>query len=695
VGFIRDNIAGAAKQVGNIVRSYRQEPEASLVEPSALVDPNEKKDWTVLTYLEGRDRLSHSVHVALNGMEEIGSTDDVNIVSQATMVPEFGDRRYEGMGEVNTRRYYITKDNDEHKVTSPVLDDLGEQTELTPKTAEEFFSWGVKNFPAKHYVFVFKKHGAGFAKNGKTVPISAREMRDTLERVESRTGVKPDVLSWDACNMMQMEVQYELKDRAQVMTGSPEVIRAVKFPYPTLLHNVTKYAEDQTPESVGQTVVKAYNVDAPATTQVAVSLEKMAEVGKSVQNFVSTLFQEKVPREVLYTNLMKSATFEPRESLGLNYNFRDFAGFLENVGSDKKIQSKKVKEAAIKAYKAVKGSELARHLHPSTQGVKHLSDGAGSSAFLPWRSPSDKLRESYGELAWAKDTGWDKLLDYVLEDPKASQQTEGSKLELEMGLGKMALYGYKKFVSPFLLSGCPYDPSCSQFAREALEQHGIWEGSKISFMRVLACEGHGAGGHDPVPHAHHDGECDHEHHHHTPDNVGLPEVTLHAPQKPEKSELRKRAEGLLFKTARTTGKLLGGAVAAVAGAPVGAVLGGLWGAKAGAGTLDEFNQTVREKYGNHKTDSLQALQAPLAAAGTKTREAVAEVTGSQLLGKVAGAVAGTVAGAAMGGLGAAYFCYNFFGSFAGLGLQNIAKNSVGELPVHHHTEQILRRDYAA
>jgi putative membrane protein insertion efficiency factor len=689
MGFVRDNIVGAAKQVRNIAHSYRQEPAAKTVAPAELVDPNVEKDWTVLTYMEGRDRLSHSVHVALNGMEEIGSTENVNLVAQATMVPEFGDRVFEGMGEVNTRRYYLTKDDRETEVTSPVLADLGEQKQLTPATMEDFLAWGIKNFPAKHYMFIVKKHGLGFAKNGTSVPVSAREMRELLENVEKRTGIKPDVLSWDACSMKQMEVDYELKDRADVITGSPEVIQAVQFPYSTLLHNVTKYSKDQTAETVGQTVVKSYNVDVPRTTQTATDLRKMDAVGQGVRQLVDSILEAKVPREILYTNLMKTASFEPRESRGLNYNFRDFAGFLKNIGTDEKIDNQEVKQAAVKAYKALKDSEIGRHLHPSTAQVKALSEGAGSSTFLPWRDPSDKLKQGYSELAWAKDTGWDKLLDYVLDQAPAHNDEAQSRGGLSLGLGKMALYGYKKFVSPFLLSGCPYDPSCSQYAREAVEHFGAWEGSKMAFMRVIACQGHDAGGHDPVSHHIHQPDCDHDHH------QPLPEVVLHPPEDVQKSALRQRAEAILFKASRITGKLVGGTISAAIGAPIGAVLGGIWGAKAGAGTLEEFNGKVREKYGDHKAKSLERIQQPLTAPGNKVREKVENVTGSKFLAKIAGSVAGTVVGATMGGLGAVYFGYKFGGGFAGLGLQNLSKDSLGELPTHHHTEQILRRDYAA
>ena len=226
-----DQRVGPAQQIRNLVASFRAEAARQPVAPESLVDASKPKDWTVLAYLEGRDRLSNSVDVALNGMEEIGSTDSVNLVAQATLVPELGDRRFQRMGEVNTRRYYLTQDSDLAQVQSPVVQQFEHQEKLNGRSLEDFLCWGIEKFPAKNFAVVIKKHGLGFAANGSSVPLSARELRQTLEKVEQRTGVKPAVLCWDACNMQQWEVAYELKDRAAVMTGSPEAIPAVEFPH--------------------------------------------------------------------------------------------------------------------------------------------------------------------------------------------------------------------------------------------------------------------------------------------------------------------------------------------------------------------------------------------------------------------------------------------------------------------------------
>jgi uncharacterized protein len=46
---------------------------------------------------------------------------------------------------------------------------------------------------------------------------------------------------------------------------------------------------------------------------------------------------------------------------------------------------------------------------------------------------------------------------------------------------------------------CPYVPSCSQYADEALNSHGAVRGSWLTVQRLFRCRPGTAGGADPVP----------------------------------------------------------------------------------------------------------------------------------------------------------------------------------------------------
>jgi putative membrane protein insertion efficiency factor len=59
--------------------------------------------------------------------------------------------------------------------------------------------------------------------------------------------------------------------------------------------------------------------------------------------------------------------------------------------------------------------------------------------------------------------------------------------------------GYRFLLSPWLGSACRFEPTCSAYALQALEQHGAARGSYLAAARLLRCHPWCAGGHDPVP----------------------------------------------------------------------------------------------------------------------------------------------------------------------------------------------------
>lgn len=58
---------------------------------------------------------------------------------------------------------------------------------------------------------------------------------------------------------------------------------------------------------------------------------------------------------------------------------------------------------------------------------------------------------------------------------------------------------YQWTLRPFIGAHCRFEPSCSHYAIEALQQHGAARGSWLATWRVLRCNPWCPGGHDPVP----------------------------------------------------------------------------------------------------------------------------------------------------------------------------------------------------
>lgn len=63
---------------------------------------------------------------------------------------------------------------------------------------------------------------------------------------------------------------------------------------------------------------------------------------------------------------------------------------------------------------------------------------------------------------------------------------------------------YQRTLSPALVvlnptCGCRFAPTCSHYARTALQEHGLFAGLALTFVRLVKCGPWHSGGEDPVP----------------------------------------------------------------------------------------------------------------------------------------------------------------------------------------------------
>ena len=62
---------------------------------------------------------------------------------------------------------------------------------------------------------------------------------------------------------------------------------------------------------------------------------------------------------------------------------------------------------------------------------------------------------------------------------------------------------YQRLVSPYLPQSCRFQPTCSEYAKEAIEKYGIIKGVTLASKRLTKCHPikllGGSEGYDPVP----------------------------------------------------------------------------------------------------------------------------------------------------------------------------------------------------
>jgi putative membrane protein insertion efficiency factor len=58
---------------------------------------------------------------------------------------------------------------------------------------------------------------------------------------------------------------------------------------------------------------------------------------------------------------------------------------------------------------------------------------------------------------------------------------------------------YQRLAPPSVRGACRFVPSCSEFAIEAIERHGLIRGVRMTTARLGRCHPLGKSGFDPVP----------------------------------------------------------------------------------------------------------------------------------------------------------------------------------------------------
>ena len=212
-------------------------------------------EWTVMFYLCGSD-LESKYSYATGNLEEItgcfpyqaaldryasmnaDKLDDpesrrpgnVNVVFETGGCKEWHAQEYcSGISADRLQRWHLeTKQDLEFQDYHPLI--LDEELELTsmadPETLSDFIRWGTVNYPAKKYALVLWDHGGG-SKTG--LFIDELFDGDTLYLDELHTamqdgGVTFETVLFDACMMANLETAYAIKDNANWMVASEEVV---------------------------------------------------------------------------------------------------------------------------------------------------------------------------------------------------------------------------------------------------------------------------------------------------------------------------------------------------------------------------------------------------------------------------------------------------------------------------------------
>jgi hypothetical protein len=193
--------------------------------------------------MNGDNNLTHEVLYAIDMMEKVGSSKNLNILALVD-----GDRKASqlyGQEWEDTKLLYITRDQKIEEINSTVLADLGEQNLGEPDTVQHFVKTCLQ-YPADRYFFFMFSHGRGIIDTHtleipgqhKRLSISAddtsrsmmtqQQLHDALK--SALGGVRFDMMVFFSCLTNMVEIGYSLRDITRYLIASEDEIRIVNDP---------------------------------------------------------------------------------------------------------------------------------------------------------------------------------------------------------------------------------------------------------------------------------------------------------------------------------------------------------------------------------------------------------------------------------------------------------------------------------
>lgn len=403
--------------------------------PIKMAGVQAEKDWTVLYLMDGTNDLEPYIMQNMRDLEKVGSGKNVNVVAQMSRGDHrsiYGKHRRTTKIDgdwMGTRRYYVTKAPvGARKLHSPVLShDVDVPNHGAPSTIADFLSWGMKKFPAKHYMVVVSDHGKGFVGTGfdrfSKDHLKLGELRQGLEQAVQQTGIKPDMLVFDACEMASLEVAHELKDVAKTLVASEEVLGAEGLPHIKFLRNLSKTSKEDGLNQAANLVefsrvdqAQRFDEDRPdAAVQLsAIDLSKVEQLTDAVTALGKAMGRSKQDPAKIKTLVESTLHFCEKRRSTPDSDYRDLGHFCQNLVESSHTTGP-VKKAAERVLTQMQTTIIA-----SQNEAESMSNATGISVYIPnspvperfnRRRSWGKFDDSYHDTNFDKDSQWSQWIN--------------------------------------------------------------------------------------------------------------------------------------------------------------------------------------------------------------------------------------------------------------------------------------------
>ena len=418
-------------------------------QPSAAGNATSRKKITIMCYMNGDNNLTHEVLHAVDMMETVGSSADLNIL--ALVDGGVDATQIYGKGWDRTKFLYITQDDQIGAINSPVLADMGEQDLGNPQTLHNFIKACLK-FPAERYIFCMFSHGRGIIDTEmlqmpgkvKSLYISPDDTSSTvMSQPEFHDAVKSaldgsvfDVMIFFSCLTNMVEIGYSLHDLTRYMIASEDEIRIVNDPPGNFQIRGIKFEEIfkqlhinpslPTPELGKITVdsfVAQYNdpVAVPDGSSGSVlkrfagSLSvvdcrrypRLAAILNELAKHVTAQLREEKTDGAILSALIRASSSSQRYASFLNQEYYDLRNFLENLASE--ATDGQTKSLCQRASEIITDELIIYEKHTSDCRSNGLSIYL-SDVHLP-ENVYQAHQQLYRRCRFSRETAWDEMIE--------------------------------------------------------------------------------------------------------------------------------------------------------------------------------------------------------------------------------------------------------------------------------------------
>jgi hypothetical protein len=247
-----------------------------------------------------------------------------------------------------------------------------------------------KMYPAKSYGLILWSHASGWLPS--TKPPSTKSFGidgdENMEITElAKLPGKYDFFLFDACNMMGVEVMFELRHNADFIVGSAAEILVGGFPYHEILEFL--FTENADLVSVSQKFMAYYRAFADKAMQSAVmSVIKTANIDDLTA--VSQRLIRNHKDNIASIDLSAIQKYDS-ESITLFYDFQDF---MENIsGNDPDLETfRRLLQSVV----------IFKDYTPTMLNVFEIKRSCGLNCYIPGRVAN--YDNAYKNMEWYKAT---------------------------------------------------------------------------------------------------------------------------------------------------------------------------------------------------------------------------------------------------------------------------------------------------